>query len=207
MSDFNLIPEEYRQRVVFLRDLKWFAVVAASLLLLIVCGYLILHQDNNRYQKQLSSLKKEQQSINDYRKQIDELNQLQSEIEKRYQTLLGFKGKYNIRQSMMALDGTLNEDIRFTSLEFKRGDALGLLNAAGSRDDTQQERAQVYRSIVAVKGVAKTHASMADFMRELNQRQEVEWVELLNSQAQGLESGQGLEFQLRLVLREKVTQG
>lgn len=200
MSEFNLIPLEYQNKIRLRRDIIKFAYVYAAIIVIALLAFIWMSSDIRQFKEKLNTVKSNQFSQQLINAQIKVLGHKQDKLQNRYRALNRLSSGLTVMQLMQSFDRALNYQIKFSSFEYIRNQVSSSLQnrinskqLIGSRAVNKDNNEY---SSIRVHGSSNNHASMAQFMRSLGQQSEVLNVDLLSSKALQSQEGDKIVFEL-----------
>lgn len=207
MPDIDLIPSDYRQRLVRLRQLKLHA--AAAILLAAGCAsaYAGLNYARRQLQVEVDQLQQAKAVTEVQRNELARLQAEHTQLSERARLQAGLSGGLTAQHMFLLVDRALRGDeVWFTRWNFQRsgkhhdqpaeaaasGYILSMPKAAGQAD------AKTWRidTQMTIQGQARDHAALSAFVGRLIAQPEVDTAQLLKASLQGHQEQGVIEFEL-----------
>ena len=213
MTEFDLIPKDYRMRQVLRGRAKLGAGVFACLLIASAITYVGLGYLSNEMMVQIKTMK-QQQSIS--AGQVNALKQLtddRDELESQLSFLMGLRGGAEAPMMFVAIGRALApEEVWFDSWEFQRAGSevapdqrirtsayvITMPPTAG----TSQEHLWMIETRMNIRGKAVDHAALSRFVSRLFDQREINDVKILGSQLNS--DGRFIQFNLVVTVNNSV---
>lgn len=213
MTEFDLIPKDYRMRQVLRGRAKLGAGVFACLLIASAITYVGLGYLSNEMMVQIKTMK-QQQSIS--AGQVNALKQLtddRDELESQLSFLNGLRGGAEAPMMFVAIGRALApEEVWFDSWEFQRAGSevapdqrirtsayvITMPPVAGA----SQQQLWMIETRMNIKGKAVDHAALSRFVSRLLDQREINDVKILGSQLNS--DGRFIQFNLVVTVNNSV---
>ncbi len=210
MHDLNLIPEEFNQQLKLGRWLRNFSVIYIVLVLLIVFGKYQLDERNTTIESTIAQLQTGKQLTLQQQQAYDSQLKSQAELKKRLNILSGLRGGPPAERIFITFDEVMNGDIWFSKWTFRRAGEWTDVDPDVARpgyliintDANSKEREQAWRlsTHMEIKGQARNHSMLAEFIGRLIKRPEIEDVKVLNTSLRTYTTAQVIDFDLAVVV-------
>ena len=192
MSDIDLIPTDYRNRI----WLQGRARVVASVVVLVMLALLLalgaLHYLSGKAATQITALQSQQAITAQQREQLSQLDGHRAELESRLNLLSGLRSGAPASAMFVTVDRAMVEgEVWFQDWEFNRAGSVVeekqqtssngyfiVLPAAGGSTGTESWKIETHMKI---RGQAKDHSALSGFVRRLYQQPEIQDVRILNT--------------------------
>ncbi len=211
MDTFNLVPDVYRRRCNFWFDLKITGLLAGLIVLSAAIGSMLLNRNIENHKTRLFEITQSRKAIDIARAEVDSINARKQKLEDRYTLLKALRGNISVRDLFAAMDASLSAEIEFDALNFERaGEPIeSEKHSAESSyfiiipkyDGRLKDRYDAWRidANLTIRGRAKSHSAMADFMTQLSKQDTIEHVKLLRTG--GSSADKGISFELYIVVK------
>lgn len=212
MADFDLIPGDYRTRLVRRRWLKLFAAALSSLMLMTGGATAALSYAARDAAAEIDRLQAEHQSNRRVAEKLAALRRQKAQFVYQLSLLDGLRGGTPAERMFDAIDRALADDsVWFQSWEFKRaGSSVQADEPAATNTgyfivvpkDSEQTRQQVWRveTHMTIKGRAGDHAALSTFIANLFTQPEIDDVKVLRTSLYRNGQVQAVEFDLAIVV-------
>lgn len=187
MSEFDLIPAEYRQ----IRDLKnktkVFFIVFATLIVLIIISKVMLENNINKLGSSVKNFQQDKQIIQQEQQRFNDLSQSIKTLNSRLQILNGLRSGLPVVDSFRLLDRVLTDDIWIDSWDFLREgewqEAKPETVNTGyfiviPKTENKPEQAWRLNTNMVIKGKAMSHSILAEFVQKLLKQPEIDDVKV-----------------------------
>ncbi len=213
MSDFDLIPTDYRVRQVLRGRARLGWVVLGGLLIISLGAHLSLDYLSNKMMNQIDRLK-QQQSISV--RQVNELKKLtnnRDQLESQLLFLMGLRGGAEAPMMFVAIGRALSpEEVWFESWEFQRaGYEVTSDRRSGpteyviplpQEDGATEQHLWMIETRMNIRGKAVDHAALSRFVARLFEQREISDVRIMQSRLGS--AGRFIQFDLVLVVNNSV---
>lgn len=209
MHDIDLIPQSYRQALRAKRYFGRFLIGCVALISLIALTRIALTHFVDEEKSALATLQQGQRLSEAQRARLQELTAKKKKFETEIKVLSNLRGSTTVHSLFVALDRALNQDVWFDELQFMReGEVVPATpetRASGyfiivAEPNRPAENAWRVRQHVEVRGQARTHLALTEFISQLSAQPNIGNVRLLNTASGTLESAQVVNFTLIAVI-------
>ncbi len=212
MQTFNLMPLAYRQRLAFRADLKIFLALLTTTVILAVAVRGVIDDDIERNKLKYAKITESKKLINAQQAEMERLTQSKKRLESRYKLMQGMKGNVSVQELFLALDASLSPDILFDGLTFERAgepvtkeqeqtvNSYFIILPKESDDKNSRFNAWRIKANMNIKGRAKDHSALAEFMKSLSAQAKIERVELLSSSTGKNAEAERINFELFVIV-------
>ena len=189
MGEIDLIPRDYRERVIIYGWGRRLSVIFTLFLALSIAVYVVLDVANRRLEKNVELLQNKQQSVAQARDLLNEVREHRDVSKHQWELLYKLRDSTAAAKMFEIIDrAILAGDIWFLNLEFIRSGAIREI-PSGSSDteyfimlpDNKTGEAWVINTKMKIKGSASNHSSLSRFVRRLYEQPEVKDVRILNT--------------------------
>ncbi len=210
MHELNLIPEEFNQQLKYGRWLRTFSVLYILIVLLLVFAKYELDEHSTQTEKSIAELQTGKQLTVQQQQAYDIQLQDQAELEKRLKILTSLRGGPPAEHIFITFDEVMNENIWFSKWTFRRAgewtnidpEAVNpgylIINAEGK--NRENEQAWRLSTHMEIKGQARNHSMLAEFIGRLIKRPEIEDVKVLKTSLRSYTNAQVIDFDLAVVV-------
>lgn len=208
MTELDLVPTRYRERLQTRARIGWALVATCALLLLGGVSRVGLSVGIEAEQQRIQTLREaEAQAIN-RRNQLETLRAREAELRSRLEILQGLRGGASARQMMTTVDAALGGPVWFRTWTFRRAGQLvekepenlraGYFVVVPRTNENEPERAWRLDTHMEIEAQTYSHAALAEFARKLVQQDDIDDVRVLNTNARGEDAI--VEFELAVVV-------
>ena len=213
MSEFDLIPNDYRVRQVLRGRVRLGSLAVAGLLITSIGAHLSLDYSSNRMINQIDELKRQQsisvQQVSQLNKLTDEVTRLESQLS----FLSGLRGGAEAPMMFIAVGRALSpEEVWFDSWEFQRagsevaGDRPGVSTEyvipLPQGDNGAEQHLWMIETHMNIRGKALDHAALSRFVARLFDQREISDVRIMQSRLGP--DGRFIQFDLVLIVDNSV---
>lgn len=192
MTDIDLIPTDYRNRVWLQSQARTVGIVGVTLLVILLLALAVLHVLAGRTDARIQELQNRQAITAQQREQLASLDATRAELESRLALLDGLRSGAAAPAMFSTIDNALVEgDVWFSGWEFNRaGSIVERKQEAGSNgyfivmpaaDGNVSNEAWKIETHMKIRGKAKDHSALSGFVRRLYQQPEIQDVRILNT--------------------------
>ncbi len=213
MSDFDLIPTDYRIRQVLRGRARLGGLVLGGLLIISLGAHLGFDYLSNKMTNQIETLK-QQQSISV--RQVNELKKLtnnRDQLESQLLFLMGLRGGAEAPMMFVAIGRALSpEEVWFESWEFQRaGYEVTPDRRSGpteyviplpQEDGVTEQHLWMIETRMNIRGKAVDHAALSRFVARLFEQREISDVRIMQSRLGS--AGRFIQFDLVLIVNNSV---
>ncbi len=212
MADFDLIPSDYRSRLVRQRWFKVFVAVISTMALLTGGAAAGLNYVARDAVSEIGRLQAEHQSNRKVAEKLAALRKQKAQFIYQLSLLDGLRGGTPAERMFAAMDRALTDDtVWFQSWEFKRaGSSVQPEKPAATNTGyfivvpkgTETKRQQVWRveTHMTIKGRAGDHSALSNFIANLFAQPEIDDVKVLRTSMYRNTDRQAVEFDLAIVV-------
>ena len=191
MTDIDLIPADYRDRIKVYGWARYTIAAGAAVLVLSIAGYFPLDSINEKISVEISALQSQQQISSQQSETLAALNNKKANYESQLSLLAGLRGGAAAPAMFKTIDNALsNNEVWFLDWQFQRaGHAVEKKPETVSTgyfiiisdDDGSGEEAWMVETHMTIRGQAKDHAALSRFVRKLFDQPEILDVRILNT--------------------------
>ncbi|WP_373084372.1 hypothetical protein [Zhongshania sp.] len=211
MTEFDLIPEDYRRQRALERDLFRGGVAIAGLVVLFALVMLVLLSLTSQEKKKAKILSSQQYMVD---MQSDQIKALDAQIDVmtgQLTVLRGFRGGQTAPNLLLALDRALAADsVWLSSLEFGRAGSMveqsqqassnGYFIILPQKDANNPAKAWKIETHLELQGYAQNYVKLSDFVAQLLKQPEVDSVRVLRSDLRPHDKGQIVHFDIAIIV-------
>lgn len=184
MSDFDLIPEDYKYWQWQRRCLKRTAAAVLATLLVVVVLTAYLRSEAARHSAIMIDLQRQQAMSRIEQEQMTRLVESERLLQAHWTLLEGFRGGARIQSVLTAVDESLSgDDVWFLNLRFQRLVEKVERNRTTQADDYlieftnhlagNQPESWSIDTQLSISGQARDHSALSEFVQRLGSRNEV----------------------------------
>jgi len=191
MTDIDLIPADYRDRIKVYGWARYTIAAGAAVLVLSIAGYFPLDSINKKISVDISALQSRQQISSQQSEILAALNSKKVNFERQLSLLAGLRGGAAAVAMFKTIDNVLSDnEVWFLDWQFQRaGHAVEkkpeTVNTGYfiiiSDDSGSGEEAWMVETHMTIRGQAKDHAALSRFVRKLFDQPEIHDVRILNT--------------------------
>lgn len=207
MSDIDLIPSDYRRRLVRLRQFKVHGWVAAVLLLACAGAWAGLDRAQRELRGEVARLQREKSITEAQRAELERLHAERQRLGEEVRLQAGLTGGVTAQHTFLVVDRALAEgQVWFDRWVFDRSGKAqpkpaeavetGYLLVIPAGEGRAASEAWRIDSHMTIEGQARDHATLSGFVGRLLEQPEVDAAHLLNSTLQPAAAGGQVKFKL-----------
>jgi multidrug efflux pump subunit AcrA (membrane-fusion protein) len=192
MTEIDLIPTDYRNRVWLQGRAREIVSVVALLLVALLLAMIALHFLSARANARIAELQAQQAITAQQRELLTQLDGNRAELESRLALLGGLRGGAAASAMFVTIDRAMVEgDVWFRDWEFNRAGSVverrqeaasnGYFIVMPAANGTESNEAWKIDTHMKIRGQAKDHAALSGFVRRLYQQPEIQDVRILNT--------------------------
>jgi hypothetical protein len=192
MSEIDLIPSDYRNRVVIYGWGKRLFVSMTAFMVVCLAVYIVLEVANKKLGENVVLLQNRQQSIVLDRDALREASEKRNHYQRQWELLKNLRDSTAAAKMFVIVDRAISAgDVWFLSWEFRRSDKFVELMQKSPTDsyfimlsdnkgDETGEAWQITTQM-NIKGQASDHSALSKFVRRLYEQPEVKNIRILNT--------------------------
>jgi hypothetical protein len=213
VSEIDLIPAGYRERLGLKRWIDGFGITLIALVILIGVVRVGLGYGIRAQERELETLRSAKAEALRQKAHLDQLSRQAQELQRRLTILGGLRGGVSAREMFPTVDRALSEGVWFTSWEFRRAGELvekdpetvntGYFIVVPKQAADEPERAWRMQTHMEIHAHALDHSTLAGFVRRLVEQPEIEEARVLNTSTRHHGSPQIVDFDLVLVVNSR----
>ena len=195
MAEIDLVPSDYRNRVMIYGWGKRLCVVLIGFLVFSLMVYVAFEVANRRIEKNVLLLQNRQQSVEQDRVALREITEKRDHYQRQWELLSYLRDSAAAARMFVIVDRAISAgDIWFLNWEFSRSGAMAVSprESAGSgyfsvpSDNKNQGSGEAWEinTRMTIKGQASDHSALSRFVRSLYEQPEVDDVRILNTSRQ-----------------------
>lgn len=211
MAEFDLIPNDYRERLWRERRLREFVLIAVGLLLLSGGVAAALNQVKNSLQKEVEQLQAQRAISTQQTAELKSLRKQKAEFEYQWSLLEGLRGGMSAEHVFYVIDGALDgHDVWFSDWKFRRAgvkvstaqqaEVKGYFLVLPKGQQNAKEDAWQIETDMTIKGQAVDYTALANFVRALFSKPEIHDVRVLKTILNHSHQPPVIDFDLAVVV-------
>ena len=211
----DLIPQDYRDYLRVSRVVKHFTVAAASLLLLSALAYAVLEVAIREDSRVIQTLEKQKAITSQQRLVLESLQGQHQSMADKLAVLERLRGGAAAQEMFVAIDRALDDgSVWFTSWSFlragfeapreKRGINTGYFIVIPQGQGAEPEPAWQIKTHMEIRGQARDHAAMSEFVRRLLDQPQIVDIRVLNTQQHKSSQATVVDFELAVVVNSNL---
>jgi hypothetical protein len=216
MSEIDLIPSDYRNRVVIYGWGKRFFVAMTAFMALFLVIYIVLEVANKRLGENVVLLQNRQQSIVLDRDALREASEKRDHYQRQWELLKNLRSSEAAAKMFVIVDHAISAgDVWFLSWEFRRSDKFVefmpkspaesyFIMLSDNKGDETGEAWQI-TTHMNIKGQASDHSALSKFVRRLYEQPEVKNVRILNTSL--INAAKGVNFDMIVTVNSELVIG
>lgn len=210
MAEIDLVPAEYRH---YLRVRRWLVTFASVFVLLVVAigvGRVVVSQRVGAEKARIDHLRASKQVTLNQLGLIQTLHERKGAAEKRLNILGGLRGGPAAEKIFWTIDRALSGNVWFRSWSFRRAGELvevapravetGYFIIVPKEANQSQDKAWRLQTHMEIKGQARDHSALAEFVKRLLDQPEIEDVRVLNTSLRRYTTAHLVDFELAVVV-------
>lgn len=211
MTDFDLVPREYRLERALARWLRQVLSIAVGIVVVTGAGGTALALANGNLDAQIRELQTHSALTAQQRAQLETLDARIAELGQQWQLLNALRSGAPAEQIFLIIDAALDDnEVWFRDWQFARaGTAAAEPKTVNSGyfiivDDPQTEPAAPWRveTHLRINGQARDHAALSRFLRALFERTEVRDVRVQRTALRRFTTANVVEFEIAVLLSD-----
>ena len=192
MAEIDLIPSDYRNRVVIYGWGRGLLVAVIVIIAFSVVTYVALDVANRKLRENVALLQNRQQSIVLDRDALREISEKRDHYQRQWKLLKNLRDSTAAGKMFIIVDRAISDgDVWFLSWEFQRSGTFVEFQPESSRegyfivlsDNKGNETGEAWQinTHMTIKGQASDHSALSKFVRRLYEQPEVKEVRILNT--------------------------
>ena len=192
MNEIDLFPEDLRRQLLFTRWLKFAAIWAILLSLVISGGFFALREVNARFDERIAYFQSQREISNANRQQLKLLNQQKKDLQQQLNLLSGLRSGASAEQMFVMIDRALpGSDVWLTNWKFRRAGtqvdsgaqavSTGYFIVIPADSATREEETWKIETQMSIQGQALDHSAISEFVLNLTRQPEIENVRIVNT--------------------------
>ena len=214
-SEMDLIPQDYRDYLRISRDVKRFTFAAASVLLLSALVYAGLEVAISEDSRAIQALEKKKAITSQQRLVLESLQGQHQSVADKLAVLERLRGGAVAQEMFVAVDRALDGDsVWFTSWSFLRagsaaprepqGVNTGYFIVIPQGQGSDPEPAWQIKTHMEIKGQARDHAALSEFVRRLLDQSQIGDVRVLNTHQRQYSQAMVVDFELAVLVNSNL---
>jgi hypothetical protein len=192
MAEIDLIPRDYRTRVVIYGWGRRLSVAMAVFMVLSIAIYVVLNVSNRKLGETVATLQQKQQSLAQGQEALRESVEKKDRYQRQWELLKNLRDSTAASRMFVIVDRALPAgDVWFLNWEFRRsGDRVEVQPESAATgnfiivsDKGKQGAAEAWeiKTRMTIKGQASDHSALSRFVRQLYEQPAVQDVRVLNT--------------------------
>jgi len=218
MNDIDLIPTDYRRRRWFERNAKRFGTAVAAVLMIAGAGYAGLQHATKQINVEIESLQGKEEIAVRQRTELGQLTEKKTRYASQIRLLEGLRSGISAESMFTTIDRAMvGNDVWFVDWEFRRtGDAVdherdktetGYFIVLPSGANGKHDEAWKIETHMSIKGQARDHSALSQFVTRLLAQPEIQDVRVLSSAQRTYKKRRVVEFDLAVVVNTGASSG
>lgn len=213
MHEFNLIPNEYYQRIRIQHWLKIFAFSYAALICVIYSGHTFLSHLETQQNEYIGTLQQSKQVIISQQKELGGLRKEKQQLKKWHSIFNSLHKGPTAQHLLIALDRVLNNNIWLRQLSFIREEETadanniavntGYLIVVPQELNKGQRQAWRMKTHMTLQGEALDHSTLASLVSDLIDQQEIDDVRITKTASHRYIYQTAVTFEVDLLLNSR----
>ncbi len=225
MSEFNLIPQEYVERLAAARFVRWSLICGGLLFSACVVASVLVHVNTKSVRGEMEQLRVRNMLTEQQQAQLNLLQDEEKQLRRKYQVLTALHGGGAVEGVFVLIDqalaptassttgGTPALGVWFDRVEFLRAGVVGDVEADAGEgrylalppESADESQPWMLETHVTIGGQAWDHSALSGFVRNLFEQPLVHDVRLQRTVLRRYTQKAVIDFQLAVVLREAQT--
>jgi len=211
MRDVDLIPDDYRRAVRFIRRAKVAGVALVIAAVALIAGHRFLQSVGQQGRRAIAALQAQQSTTTQQRLELEGLREQQMRLERRLALLAAVRGGPTAESMFSIIDQALAAGgVWFTNWRFRRAGAevdhvaeavhtgyFVVLPPDAEHPEAKEWRVETHMEI---KGQARDHSALSTFVNRLYDRPEIEDAKVLRTSVRPSDDGAIVDFDLAIVV-------
>lgn len=193
MTDIDLIPADYRERLRLHGWAKSMTIAVSVALILSIASYFMLNYMNKEITSRIFSIQEKQQISQQQSNVLTNLNGKKNNLQHQLSFLVGLRSGTEAQAMFKTIDDAMeNNEVWFLNWEFRRaGTAVessaenkssnGYFIIIPATDDAQTPETWKIETHMTIKGQAKDHAALSRFVRKLFYQPDINDVRIIST--------------------------
>lgn len=212
MSEFDLVPSEYRKTIQLKTNIKRFLLVYILVVVVIVAAKIMLDDKVRAVENRVQQQQSDKQIMLAEQQRYNELHQNITVLERRVEILSSLRGGPPVISIFEMLDRVLGKNIWIDSWEFARaGEWAEPEPESVNRGylivipDGGQQKEQAWRlnAHMTLSGQAIDHSNLAEFVQALLHQPEIEDVKVQKTGLRQYTSTSVVDFSLAIIINSQ----
>lgn len=218
MAELDLIPDDYRKRLVRHGEIRQYAVAFVILNVVILGAAGVFAHFSSKASEKIQDLKTQSAITEQQQTQLEQLSSQKKEYERRWSLLRGLRAGAAVEDIFKIIDRAIvNNDLWFENWSFRRagvvvdGETRGIETGyfviveedgqSGGNPDWQVETHMV------LEGRALDHQALSTFVRALFEQPDIKDVSVQKTSLTNYANGRVVSFDLTIILNSDIEAG
>jgi hypothetical protein len=192
MAEIDLIPRDYRNRVVIYGWGTRLSVAMVVFMVLSIAIYVVLNVSNRKLGENVVILQHKQQTLAQGKDALREIVEKKERYQRQWELLKNLRNSTAASKMFVIIDRAISAgDIWFLSWEFQRSSDVvelqpvsantGYFIVMSDKAGQVEGKAWEIKTRMTIKGQASDHSALSRFVRQLYEQSEVQDVRILNT--------------------------
>ena len=215
MAELDLIPEDYKNRLKRLAEIRQYVILFALLNIVILGSAGLFGHLSKQASVRIQELKSQSAITEQQQLQLEQLSAEQKEYEQRWSLLRGLRAGAAVEDIFQIIDRALvNDDLWFENWSFRRagvvvdGETRGIetgyfviVPADGEAAETPDWQIETH---MVLEGRALDHQALSTFVRSLFEQPDIKDVSVRKTSLTNYANGRIVSFDLTIILNSDI---
>lgn len=212
MSEFDLVPAEYRKNAKLKAGIKFFIVMYVLVVMLIIFAKIMLNNEIQKVDIQVQQQQTDKQGFLQKQQQYDNLSGNIIDLKRRLDVLASLRGGPSAMAIFEMLERVIDKDVWIESWDFSRAGEwaepkpesvhMGYMIVV-PEGNNKKKQAWRLTTHMALKGQAIDHSSLAKFVQALLLQPEVDDVTVQKTNLRKYSSTSVVDFSLAIIINNQ----
>ncbi len=214
MTEVDLIPSDYRLKCWFGRALKKLGIAFTVLVLCTLLAFVTVRQGLQRVTGEVEALQSQQAISTRQRDELARLNETRTRYQRQLELLQGLRSGAAAVSMFETIDRSLSgNDVWFLNWEFRRAGHLvsekeqtvntGYFIVLPADKGKKNKEAWRIETHMSIKGQARDHSALSQFVQRLLLQAEIQDVHVLNTDLRRVDDTPVVEFDLAVIVNTR----
>ena len=211
MKEIDLIPDEFRRKILFV---GWFKKAAYSLLfitVLIILAFMVIRNNNQDLQLKINTLQFQRSVSAENRLKLNQFNQQKSALTQQLNLLFGLRSGASAGQMFVTIDRAIpGPTVWITNWNFRRAGTpvesqetainTGYFIVLNEGNNPESSETWKIETNMSIHGQALDHVALAEFVLNLTQQSEIEDVRVVKTDLISINNNKIVDFNLEVTV-------
>ncbi len=215
MHEIDLIPADYRVMILRKHWIRLFTIIVSALLLVSASAYAAIGYVTQKNKSDIERLQVQKTISTQQQNELSLLRDKKSELQQQWKLLNGLRSGAAAETMLEMIDRTLpGNDVWFLVWHFKRAGIVveeppatvntGYFIVIPKGEGAVKPQAWQIQTHMTIKGQARDHAALSEFVKQLFQQSEVQDVRIVKTVLRQYAAASVVDFDLAIVVNSSV---